>query len=820
MRTRGKKSLRGQRHLATRTKPVRKWLVVPLGLLGAIAAVGAAWLAFRAAGPSVANILAVYDEHRQYGGLTIEYPQDGTLFPAEIPPPTFRWRDRRSQCNLWLVTIQPDDGGGSLSFLTPTSSWRPADDDWAEIKRRSRMRSAAVAILGVDREKPGEILSGGRITIATSRDEVGAPLFYREVNLPFRDAVKDPSRIRWRFGSIDSAERPPIVLEKLPVCGNCHSFSADGSVLGMDVDYANDKGSYAIAPVEDEMVLDNSKIITWSDYRREDGEPTFGLLSQVSPDGRYVISTVKDRSVFVATDDLEFSQLFFPVQGILAVYDRQTKQFQALPGADDPQWVQSNATWSPDGKSIVFAKGKAVRLKNLKEKAGVKEVKERVLLAREECREFLEEGQTFLFDLYRIEFNSGRGGNPEPLTGASHNGASNYFPKYSPDGKWIVFCKAKSFMLLQPDSKLFIIPAEGGEAREMRCNTPRMNSWHSWSPNGKWLVFSSKANSPYTQLFLTHIDERGQSSPAVLLERFTAADRAANIPEFVNIEPGAIKRVRERFIDDHSYVRAAKEHYRGKDLDRAAEALRNALAINPANTAAVEFLGEILLLQGGFPEAETRLRKLIDLDPENAAAHYNLAVALRRQDRVDEAVEHCRESLKIDPASARTRTYLGNLLLGLGKTAEARVQLAEAVQLDPTDTIARFALAAVLEREKKLHEYARQLDEILKQQPDFLPALMALASVRALSEERTLRDGKEAVRLAERACNLTGHGSAEAMDLLAAAYAEADRLPDAVAAARAALRLAHAQGKNDFAGQIAQRLRRYQKGQPNSLAPR
>jgi len=61
-----------------------------------------------------------------------------------------------------------------------------------------------------------------------------------------------------------------------------------------------------------------------------------------------------------------------------------------------------------------------------------------------------------------------------------------------------------------------------------------MNSWHSWSPNGKWLVFSSKANSAYTQLFITHIDEQGRSSPAVLLENFTASDRAANIPEFVN----------------------------------------------------------------------------------------------------------------------------------------------------------------------------------------------------------------------------------------------------------------------------------------------
>ena len=69
-------------------------------------------------------------------------------------------------------------------------------------------------------------------------------------------------------------------------------------------------------------------------------------------------------------------------------------------------------------------------------------------------------------------------------------------------------------MLLQPDSELYIIPAGGGAARRLQCNTSRMNSWHSWSPNSRWLVFSSKAESPYTQLFLTHIDEQGESSAA------------------------------------------------------------------------------------------------------------------------------------------------------------------------------------------------------------------------------------------------------------------------------------------------------------------
>jgi hypothetical protein len=77
----------------------------------------------------------------------------------------------------------------------------------------------------------------------------------------------------------------------------------------------------------------------------------------------------------------------------------------------------------------------------------------------------------------------------------------------------------------------------------MTCNTPNFNSWHSWSPDGRWLVFSSKAYSPYTQLLLTHVDERGQDAPAILLENFMIPHRAANIPEFANLRPGQLERI-------------------------------------------------------------------------------------------------------------------------------------------------------------------------------------------------------------------------------------------------------------------------------------
>ncbi len=473
-------------------------------------------------------------------------------------------------------------------------------------------------------------VSAGHVSINTSTDEIGAPLFYREVNLPFIDAVKDPRKIRWRFGAITKKSAPPVVLENLPVCGNCHSFSADGKTLGMDVDYANDKGSYAIVPVDRETVLDTSKIITWNDYRKQDNEQTFGLLSQVSPDGNWVVSTVKDLSVFVPKPDLAFSQLFFPVKGILAVYNRRTRSFYELPGANDRRFVNSNGVWAPDGKNLLFIRSRVYDLKV---------TGKQVLLSEDLCAEFLKKGKTFLYDIYRVPFNNGKGGTALPLIGASENGMSNYFPRFSPDGKWIVFCKAKSYSLLQPDSRLYIIPAAGGTPRLMNCNRSCMNSWHSFSPNGKCLIFSSKAFSIYTQLFLTHIDGSGMDTPPVLLDQLSSPDRAANIPEFVNAKEDAILHVSERFVNDLSYIRAAQDYANAYALDSTVVNLfKKALSINPNNAEAHYNLGTLLAMSGVVNEAAGHFNDAIRLDSNLLNAYCNLASLFSNVGRIDDAL--------------------------------------------------------------------------------------------------------------------------------------------------------------------------------------
>ncbi len=672
---------------------------------------------------SAGDTLSVYQAKAQFPALKISYPHDKTLFPPEIAPVTFRWEDDNPMADTWLVSFHFNDAQKDLSFFVGERQWTGDKQQWEEIKKQSVEKPAEVTIIGLKRSSPKRILSAAQITISTSKDPVGAPIFYREVNLPFIDAVKDPSKIRWRFGAISSEQQPPVVLTGLPVCGNCHSFSADGGIVGMDVDYANSKGSYVITQVKEHMVLDSSEIITWDEYKRGDNEQTFGLLSQISPDGRYVVSTVKDRSVFVPRPDLAFSQLFFPIKGILAFYDRQTETFSALGGADDPNFVQSNPSWSPDGKYIVFARSEAYKLKKLKDT-------QKILLSKEECEEFLREGASFRFDLYRIPFNDGKGGKPEPLEGASDNGMSNYFARYSPDGKWIVFCQAANFMLLQPDSELFIISAEGGPPRRLDCNLGLMNSWHSWSPNSRWLVFSSKDNSFYTQLFLTHIDQQGRSSPAIALSWFTSPDRAANIPEFVNVRPMAIRTIREQFINDVSHRRAGDEFVRANDFIHAEREYRKAIGINPDNYEALNKLGYLLCSFKDEPEEGIRhLSRSVELSPNYAEAHYNLGTALAHSGKLPRALVHLQRALQLDGSNAQAAYNIGVLMDRQGKTDEAIKYLNLAVELEPEDAAAHSRLGKVLFAKGDTGQALSHLQKAVQLDHDFAEAYSNIASV-------------------------------------------------------------------------------------------
>ncbi|MBA7576386.1 Photosystem I assembly protein Ycf3 [subsurface metagenome] len=341
------------------------------------------------------------------------------------------------------------------------------------------------------------------------------------------------------------------------------------------------------------------------------------------------------------------------------------------------------------------------------------------MLGGEEFIEDSSEGETFTFDLYRIPFNDGEGGTPEPVRGASNNGKSNYFAKFSPDGKWIVFCQARSFMLLQPDSKLFIMPADmSEEPREMVYNMEQMNSWHSWSPNSKWLVFSSKENSAYTELFLKHIDENGNDSPPVLLSQFSSNDRARNIPEFVNIPQGGIEEINESFVNYYSYKRKGYELMRLGKLEASEKAYRTAIELNPEFPDSHSELGYLLARMNRPEEAEEEFIISLDLMPDDHITLTNLGVIFLNRQDTDKARELFEKALKLDPNYAQAHDGLGTISLVSGNLHEAREKFELALKLDPELADSHYRLGTIYMRDGEFDKAEKEFEQVLDYQTD------------------------------------------------------------------------------------------------------
>lgn len=127
---------------------------------------------------------------------------------------------------------------------------------------------------------------------------------------------------------------------------------------------------------------------------------------------------------------------------------------------------------------------------------------------------------------------------------------------------------------------------------------------------------------------------------------------------------------------------------------------------------------------------------------------------------------------------------------------EAAIQsLSRALSLNPESADAHFNLGIALERDGRAGEAVEHYRSALSLRPSLPAALNNLAWIRAANAQPDLRNGAEAVSLAERACELTHHGEPLFLGTLAAAYAEAGNFSQAVATAEKAAVLAMEAGQ-------------------------
>jgi tetratricopeptide (TPR) repeat protein/mono/diheme cytochrome c family protein len=220
-------------------------------------------------------------------------------------------------------------------------------------------------------------------------------------------------------------------------------------------------------------------------------------------------------------------------------------------------------------------------------------------------------------------------------------------------------------------------------------------------------------------------------------------------------------------------------------------------------------LGLLYGQAGNSQRALQHFTESLRLKPASPAAEYNVGTALLAEGRRDAAGGHFRKAVELKGDYAPAHYGLGVVGQLDGNTDVAAREYAEALRIDQGFADAGYNLGVVLEGQGNLAAAIRQFRQLIALQPGSWPALSRLAWILATSPDPATRDATEAVRLGERATELTGHANAAVLDVLGAALASAGRFEEAETHAQTALTLATTAGDAVAASRIRGRLELY-----------
>jgi tetratricopeptide (TPR) repeat protein len=206
-------------------------------------------------------------------------------------------------------------------------------------------------------------------------------------------------------------------------------------------------------------------------------------------------------------------------------------------------------------------------------------------------------------------------------------------------------------------------------------------------------------------------------------------------------------------------------------------------------------------------------KKAVALEPENAKVQNGLGISLYVHGETEQGFEHLRHAVRISPLSAENHFVLGRFLLDKGHVLEALPELETAIEVRPHFESCEEALGSAYEDLGKSAEALGHWRKAHLIDPGRTSATLGVAWLLATAPDASLRNGAEAVQLAESARNSEPE-NAEVLDTLAAALAEDGQFTRASATETRALELATAQGNRALQAAVRARQSLYAAHKP------
>ncbi|MCX7821008.1 MAG: hypothetical protein N2258_04955 [Brevinematales bacterium] len=381
---------------------------------------------------------------------------ENSVIPANLKYPIIEWDDEVSNVN-YILKIQSSNR--SLSIKVRGNKYHFKSKDFIQFLKEKEI---TVSVSRTDNS------ASDKVSIKVDESRFNDVVIYRLVEPlfnPSQDALIE----------IYSMENPcPLSWLKLKSsCVGCHSYGKNSAILNVK---RNKDRRFVYASMENSIFK----------------QQRFGEFSfvEISPDGSKILLVLRNKSIIETKSNIYEPFDMTYTAGDIGVYDIDTGKLNLLRGASKPDVIEDTPVWSPDGETIVFTRYKPYSKTNRLNPVSI----------------------------WQIPYNDGKGGKAKPFFKKSP-AKYCYFPKFSPDGRFLSFVAsdAQKGYFARTSSTIWLYNIEKKIFKEMDLNQKGvMNSWHSWSKDGKWLLFSSKrGKNGLTGLFIARVFEDGSSAPAV-----------------------------------------------------------------------------------------------------------------------------------------------------------------------------------------------------------------------------------------------------------------------------------------------------------------
>lgn len=276
-----------------------------------------------------------------------------------------------------------------------------------------------------------------------------------------------------------------------------------------------------------------------------------------------------------------------------------------------------------------------------------------------------------------------------------------------------------------------------------------------------------------------------------LIERVIAANPKASIGYTARArirvmqgdEAGGLEDLNKALETDGNDVAAllmrARYYYGKKEIDKAKADVDRALTIRPGMVQGILMQAVMAAEKGNFTEAIANMELLANADPKNPEWRLQMAQFYAADKKPSKAIAAVETVLKDDADNTVALRIRGDAYLSLGKHALA----------------------------------VKDLEAALKNDEKNSGVLNNLAWVLSTSPDDDVRDGKKAIELATKACEITEFKRPHIISTLAAAYAESGDWENAVKWSSKAVEMSSDE-EGDILDQLKDELQHYKDKKP------